>query len=173
MKKIGSKALLFCLALIATSCGSCSSQKQKTAETPETRSTEAAATIIQGYFLKNTYIFDQDMAFFVFSDQASFDKYMGVGRTMSNNPSVPSFAADVVAAIASRPTDVQTAIDVVKVEMQGDKAVAHFEVVPGEKIGYTMTPQVLFSFPKTEGLKTVEFVTGGNVVKTIAIDSSI
>lgn len=174
MKKIGSKVILFCLALIATSCGSCSSQKQKTAESSEIPAVRGAATaeatLIQGYFLKNTYTFDGDMAFFVFGDQASFDNYMGAGRTMSNNPSVPSFTKNVVAAIASRPTDIKTAISVTRVEMQGDKAAVHFEVTPGEKIGYTMTPQILFSFPKTEGLKTVEFVTGGKTVKTIVLD---
>ncbi len=173
MKKTGSKAILFCLALIATSCGSCSSTKTQTSETKATRTEDAATTAvtpIQGYFLKNTYTFDQNMAFFVFNDQASFDNYMGVGRTMSNNPSVPSFTENVVAAIASKPTDIQTAIKVVKVEIQGDKAAVHFEVSPGEKISYTMTPQILFSFPKTKGLKTVEFFTGGKTVKTIALD---
>ncbi len=175
MKKIGTKAILFCLALIATSCNGCSSQKQKSAETSAAAvgSRAVEATPVSGYFLKNTYVFDGDTAFFVFGDQASFDKYMGVGRTMSNNPSVPSFAENIVAAIALKPTDVQTAVDVAGVETKGDKAVVHFEVSPGEKIGYTMTPQILFSFPKTEGLKTVEFVTGGKAVKTISLDRGI
>ncbi len=161
-----------CLTLLLMACkgrvGATSNENQE----PETAALESIPVkMMSGYFLKNSYQFQEDIACFIFTDQASFDTYLGVGRTMNNQPDQPDFAQNTLAAIACKPADVKTDIAVTKSEIvNGNTVNIHFEIKKGEKLTYTMQPLALFSFEKKAGIRTVNFIENGKTVKEITLN---
>lgn len=169
--------LLACLPLMIYACDSCSSRKRQAtdiaavvAQAPIAAGTSVQATPIEGYFLKNTYEFDSDTAYFVFLDEASVGAYLGIGKTMGNAPALPSFQENAVAAIALRPTDIDTKIRITQVDVEGGLADIHFTVERGKKLPYTMQPVAFFYFPKPADLHTVNFYEGAKLVEEFQFD---
>lgn len=171
--------ILISLALVAVACNTTKKSEnkdQKDSIRVETATITAqpeviTATLLSGYFLKNTYTFTGGADSFLFPDSAAFDKVLGIGKTMNNQITVPDFAKQTVGAIALKPTQTKTDLAILKVEKTDSSTVAiSYEVKTGEALSYSMTPTLVFQFPKVAGVHTVNFMRDGQIVKTLRIE---
>lgn len=170
---------LFVVAVISMMlCTACSSKASKTEPQPDSTATvEAAPQVLpvtvqtlNGYFLKNTYKLSESTTCILFTDQVSLSKALGVAKTMTNKVDKPDFTKNVVAAVAMQSTQNKTEIVVSKAERIGDVITVYVEATTGEKLSYTMQPLLVFSFPKEEGVNTVNFMMGGKTIQSFPLN---
>lgn len=127
-------------------------------------------TPLNGYFLKNTYKFTGEADGLLFADQATFDNVLGVAKTMDNKIDAPDFGQQIVGAVALKPVQVKTDMKISKAELAGGTAVdVYVETVKGEAISYSMTPTLVFQFPKTAGVNSVNFFVNGEKVTSVPV----
>ncbi len=175
MKVLKLTCCLLCISMMVA----CSSKtSKKTDPQPDSTATvEVAPQVfpvtvqtLNGYFLKNTYKLAEDTSCVLFADQASFDTAFGVAKTMNNKVDKPEFDKDVVAAVAMKATKTKTEIAISKAEKVGEMINVYVEVTTGDALTYTMQPLVVFSFPKEAGINSVNFMMGGEVVKSFPLN---
>ncbi len=101
-----------------------------------------------GYFLKNTVKLQYPVNYFVADTQDEFLYSFGVGRTMSNQPSIDSAKRTI--AIALTPTDKQTEVTVKSIKQKDKTLTVNYSVKVGEKLTYKMQPVTIFQVDKSD-----------------------
>lgn len=135
-----------------------------------TATATVVVTPLNGYFLKNTYTFTGEMDCLLFADQAAFDAVLGVAKTMDNKIDTPAFEQQIVGVIAQKPVRVKTDMKVSKAELiDGTTVNVYVETTKGETLTYTMTPTLVFQFPKTAGVNLVNFFVNGEKVTSVPV----
>ncbi len=177
-EKMKSVRLLFMIGISMLICFACSSKASKNQPQADSTATVEIAPqvlpvstqLLAGYFLKNTYKVNDDVDCILFPDQASFDKVLGIAKTMTNKVDKPNFEKNIVAAIALKPTKKNTEISISKAEKVNEAINIYLEQTIGEDLTYTMTPLKVFSFPKESGVSTVNFMMGAKVIKSFPLN---
>ncbi len=126
------------------------------------------ATPLNGYFLRNTYQFAGDTDYLLFPNQTAFDAVLGKAKTMGNKIDMPDFGQQIVGAITLKPVRNQTTLTLRKAEVVGGTTVdLYVESTAGEALSYTITPTLVFQFPKTAGIQAVNFYMNGIKAATV------
>ncbi len=128
------------------------------------------ATPLNGYFLKNTYQFTGETDALLFADKEAFDAVLGIGKTMNNQIDTADFAQQIVGAVAMKPVQVKTELKISKAEQTDSTTVdLYLDATKGEAISYSMTPTLVFQFPKAAGITTVNFFANGEKVASVPV----
>lgn len=154
------KYLLFVAAsfLLAFGCQSGASKQDQKGDNASTGTTDLPVSVLKSYFLLNTVEIKERQCWLLPNAKA-FTDHFGLGKTIENEIGIPHFDTDFIAAIAVPPTTRMTDIRVSKIVREGDAANVHFEIVEGkDQLTWTAQPVLLFSFPRKEQVKTINFI---------------
>ena len=115
---------------------------------------------LNGYFVKNTVTFDDnhDYKHIVVSNQADFDQYFGIAKTMKNKIHKVDFDESSVVAIMTKPSKTANKIDLIYSEFAGDNLLIQYNNTEGEETTYKSTGLYLATIPK--GVANVKFKSG-------------
>jgi len=107
------------------------------------------AVPLKGYFVKNTVSAEKDSQVVLINSQEEFNQSFGVAKTMENTVTPIDFTKNKVVAIFTKPTDVQTTIDLGKVIIKGEDLTLTYQLKQGEKQSFKSSALLLFSVPNT------------------------
>jgi len=107
------------------------------------------AVPLKGYFVKNTVSAEKESQVVLINSQEEFNQSFGVAKTMDNTVTPIDFTKNKVVAIFTKPTDVQTTIDLGKVIINGEDLTLTYQLKQGEKQSFKSSALLLFSVPNT------------------------
>lgn len=161
-------ARIFIPLFLCLLCFSCSDNPSK--ESPSTAGIkDLPVSLLSGYFLNNTVERSDAMAFYVIDDQAEFEKYFGVAKTMTNEITQVDFKTERVGALIHPDANNEVKISVNKLQREGEKAMVDFSVSTGAPQSFTISPVVLFKLPGDADLKSVDLLQDGHKVMNVPV----
>lgn len=147
---------------------SCANDDSKGPATPKGLQ-DLPVSLMSGYFLNNTVERSDAMAFYVIDDQAEFEKYFGVAKTMTNEITQVDFKTERVGALIHPDANTDVQMKVSKLQRDGDKAIVDFSVSTGAPQSFTISPVVLFKLPGDADLKSVDLLQDGHKVMNVPV----
>lgn len=156
------------VVLLAGALFACNAPQKEKKEVKNMEKKETTATGVtrfeplKGYFIKNDVVFESPRKFVVATNNETFDKYFGVGKTMENEVTPPDFDKYYVAGILLQPSDTKQEIELVRFTSEGAKQIVEFNVKAGDKQSFTSGGLLLFKIPKSRSV--VDFISDGETV---------
>ena len=127
-------------------------QKIETPQQEQTMRNTAAPDFkvvpLQGYFVRNTVVADQDTQHVLISTREEFDQYFGIAKTMTNEITAVDFTSSNVIAIFTKPSDHKTEISIEQATVEDKILTLEYKRVTGEKQSFTSRALILFTIPK-------------------------
>ncbi len=114
--------------------------------------------LVEGYFLKNTILLQDDINYMVFNTQKEFDAYFGMAKTMNNPLTSIDFTTERVAAILIASTDFLIEFTVINSILTEKGVQMTYSLTKGEKQSFLSSPLYLFKIPKDTSISSVEFI---------------
>lgn len=141
--------ILVCVSCQPNSNSGSSSQQDSTlkdslAETSDKGGLEVSFTEAERYFVNNTYN-NTEIDELKIDTQAEFDRVFGMAAVMGEDgtPTSIDFAKEYVLAVIGRVTDKKTTIKANHVFVQDGKVVLKYRLDEGEKLSYTIHPNLI------------------------------
>ena len=156
----------FVALLMIFSC----SQKQITAVENNVDNKEVAFEVARNYFFKNNSGILPDNP--QITTEEEFNKFFGMATTMGKDgkPTSIDFSKQFILAIVLPVTDIETEINPVKVEENGDSLLYSYEIKKGEKQSYSIQPVSIIILDKKYENKTIVLVNNQETTYFPAID---
>lgn len=132
---------------------------------------QLAFSPIDNYFLKNTVKLPDTVNFLIINGQAEFDELFGAAKTATNTITPPDFIINHTIAIACQPTDIQTMIEVEKVELRESTIKVFAHITRGQKQSSVSTPSRVFAVEKRDGVTGMDFYLDNKMVISLMLPS--
>ncbi|MCK5815973.1 MAG: hypothetical protein KAH07_08515 [Flavobacteriaceae bacterium] len=161
------KRILF-IAVITVTIISCTDSKKKSEETegtkPITETTKPMSSNtrfekIDGYFVKNTVVFEKSVKYIAVSSQEEFDTVFGIAKTMKNKVTPLDFEKFNVAAILNIPSKKSDRIKLQKYTSSNGIMTVGYDLEKGSDQTFDSGDLLIFKIPK--GITKINFESEG------------
>ncbi len=160
------------LTCFLSACGSDPKSPEPQSAQPAGQEQKLEPKLLKNYFLLNS-VQVKERQCWLMSGQAEFENMFGLAKTMKNEIVIPNFDSSFVGAIAVPPSKRLTDFRITKIERSGDAANVHFEIIEGDdELTWTSQPVQVFTFPKDQGIKTVNFIQTGVQISSFPTPAS-
>ena len=155
------KRILLFFAVVALFSCSNNEKKENQATNTQFKTTEPIEQHlknIEGYFPKNSMVFEDECENLVISSQKDFDAYFGIAKTMTNKIENINFDENAAVAIITKPSKVKKKIILLYSELSKGELLVQYNIREwSEKNNYESTDLFLAKIPNN--IKSVRFKT--------------
>ena len=123
--------------------------------------------LIDGYFLKNNVNLPDDVNCILLDSSKDFENYFSIAKTMNNVIITPDFKKNFIFAVIQKETIKNIDMSIVNIKKYRSALIINFNIAAGNSNSYTSTPCIIFSIPKDDKIKIIDFVQNGISIKKI------
>ena len=132
---------------------------------------DTTLTSLQGHFAKNTVTSIKETQFKVFTDEASFDQWLGMATTMGSKIIRPDFSSQIVVAVILPVGNTERQVKWVSArEMENVWKVTYQTSGSLAVQSYSSVPIAVATLPKKAPVKRVEFLAQGMAKGTFSVE---
>ncbi|MFV0346548.1 MAG: hypothetical protein ACK5IQ_09935 [Bacteroidales bacterium] len=157
------------LITVFYSCGAGARSSTKGDAGVQHAATPSDYTVFENFFPKNDI--ETGTVMVLISNKEDFDKYLGVGKTMTNLIVHPDFSKEVVAVICLPTTNKSTTLSVSDIKRDKGSILLNISQEVGEERSYSIRPSLVLGLPMS-GLTSVDFKIDGGESKTVNIPAN-
>lgn len=130
---------------------------------------EVGLVPLQGYFVKNNVLLQEEFNYLVITNKGDFDNIFGIAATGNSKIIKPDFSGQVVLAIAGKSSETKKTIWIERAVI-GDKEMnVYFSTASGGVQTFSSTSLSLAAVPRSRSVRKVNFYKGEALVKKVQV----
>jgi len=151
------KAIILLASMFLFSCNNTNTKQTK----EENITDKASIELLDGYYIKNSLIFETNTKHLIIKNQNEFDKYFAAAKTMNNIISKTNFDKFNIAAILTKVSFTKSNITNVSIEKKQDNIlIVDYKILKETEKSYSSSDLILFKINKK--VNKIIFTEGEN-----------